>query len=236
MSLSRIAALGVLGLALAAGTLQAEQVRRGTGQTHGSRHAIRTTPRPGPGIATYPRRFPSIFRVPSTGPIRPRWTFPPVYRPGLSVGILFGSPYGYRNRYSYRHRNQYRNPYPYQYQYHFQYQYPHDQYRYPRAYAWPYLWPYVYPGATVVYAPPSRKAEYGGVRLQVSPRGAAVYVDGYYVGTVDDFDGLFERVSLEPGPHHIEIQAPGFETAAFDVNVLPNQTIEYRGDLERLRP
>ena len=219
MSLSRIAALGVLGLAFTAGTLQAEQTRGRTGQTNRSRHVIRTAPHPGPGIATYPRRFPPIVRVPSAGPIRPRWTFPPVYRPGLSVGIHFGSPYGYRNRYSYGHRNQYRNQYSY-------------RYRYPHAYAWPY----VYPGATVGYAPPSRNARYGGVRLQVSPRDAAVYVDRYYVGIVENFDGLFERVSLEPGPHYIEILAPGFETRAFDVNVHPNQRIEYRADLERLRP
>jgi hypothetical protein len=69
------------------------------------------------------------------------------------------------------------------------------------------------------------------VRLEVLPRHAEVIVDGYYAGTVDDFDGSFQRLELEDGAHKIEIRAPGFQPAAFDVNVLPGQTIKYRADL-----
>ena len=50
---------------------------------------------------------------------------------------------------------------------------------------------------------------YGGVRIQGAPRNAEVYVDGSYVGIVDDFDGAFQRLELEPGAHSIEIRAPG---------------------------
>ena len=38
------------------------------------------------------------------------------------------------------------------------------------------------------------------------PRDAAVYVDGYYAGIVDDFDGVFQRLTLEVGPHRIELE------------------------------
>jgi hypothetical protein len=75
---------------------------------------------------------------------------------------------------------------------------------------------------------------YGGVRLDVQPRFAEVHVDGYFAGTVDDFDGTFQRLELEEGPHSIEIRAPGYQPATFDVNVLPGQTIRYRADLQPL--
>ena len=38
----------------------------------------------------------------------------------------------------------------------------------------------------------------GGLRLKVKPRDAQVLVDGYFVGTVDDFDGVFQRLDLPP--------------------------------------
>jgi len=48
------------------------------------------------------------------------------------------------------------------------------------------------------------------VRLEVTPRDAEVYVDGYYAGTVDDFDGTFQRLRVEPGKHDLEIYKDGF--------------------------
>ena len=48
---------------------------------------------------------------------------------------------------------------------------------------------YGYPG--YAYYDPS-----ADLRLQVTPRTAEVYVDGYLVGTVDDFDGVFQRVHM----------------------------------------
>ncbi len=77
---------------------------------------------------------------------------------------------------------------------------------------------------------------YGDVRLDVRPREAAVYVDGYYAGIVDDFDGVFQRLTLEAGPHRIEIELPGFETRAFDVLVDPTRTVDVREELFPERP
>jgi hypothetical protein len=72
---------------------------------------------------------------------------------------------------------------------------------------------------------------YGDVRLQVRPRDAAVFVDGYYAGIVDDFDGVFQRLTLTVGPHEIEIEAPGLEPQVYNVLVDPSRTVDVRADL-----
>ncbi len=76
-------------------------------------------------------------------------------------------------------------------------------------------------------------SDFGEVRLRVEPRGAEVYVDGYFAGTVDDFDGTFQSLKLEAGPYHIEIVAPGYDTLEVDLRVSPGQKITYRGDMRR---
>jgi hypothetical protein len=76
----------------------------------------------------------------------------------------------------------------------------------------------------------------GEIRLQVRPRHAEVYVDGYYAGRVDDFDGFLQALRIEEGPHTIEIVAPGYETLTFNVRILPGRKIDYRGDLRPYRP
>jgi hypothetical protein len=76
---------------------------------------------------------------------------------------------------------------------------------------------------------------YGGLKLKVKPRDAEVLVDGYFVGRVDDFDGLFQKLNLESGPHRIEIRAPGYETLSFDVRIEFDETVTYRGDLQAIQ-
>ena len=71
----------------------------------------------------------------------------------------------------------------------------------------------------------------GSLRLKIKPRFGEVLVDGYYVGLVNDYDGIFQRLRLEEGPHRIEIREPGFEPLAFDVLILPGETITYEGYL-----
>ena len=71
----------------------------------------------------------------------------------------------------------------------------------------------------------------GALRLKVKPVEASVYVDGYYVGVVDEFDGVFQRLRLEPGPHHLEIRLPEYDDLSFDVMIQPDHTTTYRGDL-----
>ncbi len=71
---------------------------------------------------------------------------------------------------------------------------------------------------------------YGGVRITEAPRDAQVFADGYYVGIVDDFDGVFQHVNLEAGQHRIEVRAPGMDPISFDVYVQPGRTITLRAD------
>jgi hypothetical protein len=75
----------------------------------------------------------------------------------------------------------------------------------------------------------------GSLRLKVKPRDAQVYVNGYYVGPVDDFDGVFQRLHLPSGPHRIEVRAPGYETLVFDVLIRFDQTTTFEGELQRIR-
>ncbi len=73
----------------------------------------------------------------------------------------------------------------------------------------------------------------GELRLDVSPRHAQVFVDGYYAGVVDDFDGAFQALKLTSGGYRIDISAPGYETLTFDVRINPGQDVRYRGILRR---
>jgi hypothetical protein len=202
----------VFAFALSTQAVQADPAHRERGPARGAGHAVVVAPRLARTIGVArPVWHAPVVRV------APTLRYRPVYRPGLSIGIYIGSPYRY--------------PYPYAYRY--VHRFP---YRYGYAYPSPYPSPYLYAVPPAVYAVPPAGAVYGGVRLQVTPNDAMVYVDGYYVGTVDDFDGSLQRVALEPVPHHFEIQAPGYMTIAFDVNVRPNQTITYRADMQRVLP
>ena len=50
------------------------------------------------------------------------------------------------------------------------------------------------------------------LRLQVTPRTAEVYVDGYLIGTVDDFDGTFQRAHMPSGEHEVTVYSPGYQS------------------------
>ncbi len=78
-----------------------------------------------------------------------------------------------------------------------------------------------------------RDYDIGSVRLKVDPGDGEVFVDGLYRGTVDEFDGLFQRLKLEAGAHRLEIRAEGYVPLVFDVLVTPGETTTYRGRLKR---
>ena len=75
----------------------------------------------------------------------------------------------------------------------------------------------------------------GALRLKVKPSNAQVYIDGYYVGLIDSFDGTFQRLQVEAGSHRVDVRAEGFETVQFDVMVTPGETVTYKGELKRNR-
>jgi len=73
----------------------------------------------------------------------------------------------------------------------------------------------------------------GGLQLDIEPRRALVYVDGWYVGVVDQFSGYYRHLDLAAGPHTIEILAIDYEPLAFDIAISPGRTTTYRGSLPR---
>ena len=75
----------------------------------------------------------------------------------------------------------------------------------------------------------------GNLRLKIKPRDAQVFVDGYFVGVVDSFDGSFQRLSLDGGTHKVEIKADGFEPLQLDVLITPGETVTYKGDMKQIR-
>jgi hypothetical protein len=91
---------------------------------------------------------------------------------------------------------------------------------------------YAYPYPALAAPSPFRPD--GALHLKVKPRDGQVFVDGYYAGVVDDFDGLFQRLRLSDGPHRIEVRAPGYETLTFNVDIQFDATTTYEGQLERL--
>jgi hypothetical protein len=72
------------------------------------------------------------------------------------------------------------------------------------------------------------------VRLEVKPREAEVYVDGYYAGVVDDFDGVFQRLSVQPGEHELELYLDGYRAVKQQIYVTPRNTFKVKYDMVRL--
>lgn len=116
---------------------------------------------------------------------------------------------------------------------------------YPGAYAGfhhsfhhgPYLFPYGYgPYGYDPWLAPG----YGGygyssaVRLEVDPEETEVYVDGYYTGVVDSFDGFLQRLRLPPGEHEIELYLEGHESVRQTLYLAPGETYRIRHRMQPL--
>ena len=86
------------------------------------------------------------------------------------------------------------------------------RYRYPRYY---------------VYDPT------GAVRVLVDPADTKVFVDGYYAGTADDFDGLFQRLYVPPGRHEISLRLEGYKTHRVMIYSARGNTIKLHHDMVR---
>lgn len=72
------------------------------------------------------------------------------------------------------------------------------------------------------------------LRVDASPRHAQVLVDGYDAGTVDEFDGIFQRLYLEPGGHEITLYLAGYRTHTERLYLRPGDDHRLRVQLEPL--
>lgn len=76
----------------------------------------------------------------------------------------------------------------------------------------------------------------GSARLQITPKQAEVYVDGYLAGSVDDFDGFFQRLDVAPGEHELTIFLEGYETITQKLLFQPGETLDVRQRMTPLAP
>jgi len=96
---------------------------------------------------------------------------------------------------------------------------------YPVAYPYNY-YPYAYPVQVPVAGPT------GGLSFDITPATAEIYIDGQYVGLVEDYSAGMQPLSLAPGRHHVEFREAGFAAMAFDTDVIPGQVIPFQGAME----
>lgn len=130
----------------------------------------------------------------------------------------------------------------------------HSYHSYPRlgvrvAYGYPYfgLYPWYGYGYQWGIYPPYWYGPWGGhdgyygygsavgsVRVQVKPKKAEVYVDGYYAGIVDDFDGMFQRLRLLAGEHEIVVYLEGYTSIRQKVYLPPGGTLDIKDTMQPL--
>jgi hypothetical protein len=198
------------------GTVSTGFVHRGAGFVHSGTGFVQTRPVPGHFVNGSRRAFPSKgFRE---------------HRRGQ---FFWGGVVGYP-------------VYPYYPYYAYPYVYP--QYDYPTA-------PDYYPPETYPpYPPQTYGRDYGaagvsaglstyfmelgnqnqaGFTFDVWPVTAEVFVDGVYVGIVQDFSAG-RALTVVRGTHRIDLQAAGFRTAPFDVVLTAGQVVPYQGELQQL--
>lgn len=71
----------------------------------------------------------------------------------------------------------------------------------------------------------------GSVRVLVDPSETRVFVDGYYAGTADEFDGLFQRLHVSPGRHEIALKLEGYRSHRMRVYVPYDGTLKLHHDM-----
>ncbi len=184
-------------------------------QTRGSSSPPRAVPRG--GGQSSPRLTDAQRRHPRAGTGR-------LYRSPSSYGYRSGSRYyGYGSYgYPYYGYGSYGSPY-------YSYGYPYYGYYGSGYYSGGYYGSYP---SSYGYAS-SRHRRTGSLRIMVDPEDTNVYVDGYYAGIVDDFDGIFQRLRISTGRHVVTLKLEGFRTQRFRVYVLLDHTAKIHHDMVR---
>lgn len=75
---------------------------------------------------------------------------------------------------------------------------------------------------------------WSSARIEVKPREAQVYLDGYFVGIVDQFDGVFQRLDVPAGEHEISVYLQGYRTYRQKTLFRPGEGYHFKAILEPL--
>jgi hypothetical protein len=76
----------------------------------------------------------------------------------------------------------------------------------------------------------------GDVRVLATPKQAEVFVDGFYAGVVDDFNGTFQRLHTTLGGHAITLHLEGYRTVTQNIYVTPDSTFKLQLMMDKLGP
>jgi hypothetical protein len=145
----------------------------------------------------------------STGRGRVVVVSPRYYSPFYYPRFYYPGFYGYYNSFY--------NPFFYGYGY------GYGQYPYPYGYPSPYYGRWAYDNT-------------GAAQLKVTPRNVKVYVDGYFAGLVDDFDGAFQRLNVEAGEHEVQLYLEGYQPYSQKVLFVRGRTLKLTHALLPLGP
>jgi len=88
-----------------------------------------------------------------------------------------------------------------------------------------------YPYPAYRYAAPD-----AAVKFDVKPKETTVYLDGFYAGIVDDFDGAFQRLRTSPGGHQVTLYLDGYRTYSERVYLSVDNTLKFKHRMEKLAP
>jgi hypothetical protein len=72
------------------------------------------------------------------------------------------------------------------------------------------------------------------IRIQVQPKSAEVYVDGHLAGIVDQFDGMFQNLVVEPGSHEIIVYQEGCKSIVQRLYLSVGSSYKIKGTMEKL--
>jgi len=70
--------------------------------------------------------------------------------------------------------------------------------------------------------------EESSLQLQVTPRETEVFIDNYFAGRVDDFDGRFQRLHIQPGEHELTLYLDGHHKVTQTIQVRPRASFRIR--------
>jgi len=70
------------------------------------------------------------------------------------------------------------------------------------------------------------------VRLDVTPDDASVYLDGTFLGTAAELEGLSAGLVVAPGSHKLEVVRPGYEAEDLDFEGTPGREVQLKVSLD----